>query len=163
MLVCCLASCASIREYRDFEQPLGSQLEVSVGGVMLRMNRLSDLPNVFGGRDIYGGKVDRGFAEIRLVAIEGTTLVLEVADIRMRSSETTLDRYKVFEKPSAIDVDVNVNQSVASDSTGAPKSYVVRLDTQQQRDFVVAGARVTFQSVQPYSVRYVVEDLQPTS
>ena len=74
-----VASCAAVRSHRELEQPLGSQLVASVGSTIFRLNKLGDLPNVVGGRDIYGGKVDRGFAEIKLVAIDGKRLTYHQA------------------------------------------------------------------------------------
>lgn len=157
LLLGVLVSCGTVRSYREFEQPLASPLIVGIGGVVVRMNKIGDLPNAFGGRDIWGGKVDRGYAEIRLAAIEGATLVLDVVDISNQSSETTMDRYKPFEKAGVVDVEVNQNVNVQSGEGAVP--YRVRLDTGVQRDFVIAGVRVTFLEVEPYSVRYTLEDL----
>ena len=141
-----------------FDQPLGSQLVVGVGGVIVRMNKIGDLPNAFGGRDIYGGKVDRGFAEIRLAAVEGKILVLEVLDINKQSPETTMDRYSPLVRTGVVDVDVN--QSINIQTGEGAEPHRLRLDTTMQQDFVIAGVRVTFLEVQPYSVRYTLEDLQ---
>src|SRR5437879_11224811 len=92
------AACGEIRSHRQLDQPLGSQLTTGIGGTVFRLNKSSDLPNVFGGRDIYGGKVDRGFAEIKLVGIEDQALILDVVDVSRQSSETVMDRYKPFQK-----------------------------------------------------------------
>ena len=154
-----LAGCGTIRIHRQFMQPLSSQLTVGVGGVVVRMNKLSDLPNAFGGRDIWGGKVDRGFSEIRLAGIQGSTLLLDVVDVDEQSSETVMDRYKPFDRTGVVDVDVN--QEISVQAGGGPTPYRVHFDTAVQRDFVVSGVRVTFLDVQPYSVRYTIEDLQP--
>jgi hypothetical protein len=155
-----LVGCGTIRTYRQFDEPLSTEQIVGVGGVVVRMNKLSDLPNAYGGRDIWGGKVDRGYSEIRLVEISGDTLVLDVVDINRQSSETTMDRYKPFATAAGVaDVDVSQNVYVQTrDGESAP--YRVRLDTSVQRDFVIAGIRVTFLEVQPYSVRYTIDDLQ---
>ena len=75
------AGCAQIRTNRQIEQPVGAALTSGIGGTLFRLNKVGDLPNAFGGRDIWGGKVDKGFAEMKLAGIEGQTLILDVMDI----------------------------------------------------------------------------------
>lgn len=153
-----LVSCGTIRTHRQFAQALSTQLTVGVGGVVVRMNKLSDLPNAFGGRDIWGGKVDRGFSEITLAGIEGTTLLLDIVDRDLQSSETVMDRYKPFNR--GVVVDIEVNQTINFQASEGPVPHRILFDTTVQRDFVISGIRVTFLEVQPYSVRYTIEDLQ---
>lgn len=153
------AACGAIRSHRQVDQPLGPQLTTGIGGTVFRLNKLSDLPNVYGGRDIYGGKVDRGFAEMKLAGIEDQTLVLDVVDVSRQSSETTMDRYKPFQQRGAVNVDVQ--QSITLGAAEGPGPTRIRLDTRKQRDIVISGIRVNFLEVQQYSVRYTLEDLQP--
>ena len=148
----------AIRTHRQLEQPLGAQLTSGIGGTLFRLNKTGDLPNAFGGRDIWGGKVDKGFAEMKLVGIEDQTVVLNVIDINRQSSETTMDRYKPFQRSAVVGVDVQ--QSIALGQGETPKPYRIRLDTRPQQDIVISGIRVKFIQVQPYSVRYTIEDLQ---
>ena len=82
-----VAACGAIRLHRQLDQPIGSQLTTSIGGTIFRLNKLGDLPNAFGGRDIWGGKVDRGFAEMKLVGIEDQTLILDVVDVSRQWSK----------------------------------------------------------------------------
>lgn len=154
-----LAGCGTIRSYRKVEQPLGPQLTSAIGGTIFRLNKVGDLPNAYGGRDIWGGKVDKGFAEMKLVAIEDQTLILDVIEVSRQSSETTMDRYKPFQQRGVVNVDVQ--QSVTISSGQGPTPTRLRLDTRRQRDIVISGIRVNFLEVQPYSVRYILEDLQP--
>ncbi|MGD9849919.1 MAG: hypothetical protein AB7T38_01500 [Nitrospirales bacterium] len=154
-----IAACGEIRLHRQLEQPIGPQLTTSVGGTVFHLNKLGDLPNAFGGRDIWGGKVDRGFAEMRLVGIEDQTLILDVVDVSRQSAETTMDRYKPF-RPTGV-VNVEVQQSVSAGSGAVQMPTRIRLDIRKQRDIVVAGIRVNIIDLQPYSVRYILQDLQP--
>jgi len=154
-----VTACGAIRSHRQVDQPLGPQLTTGIGGTVFRLNKLSDLPNAFGGRDIYGGKIDRGFAEIKLVGIEDHTLVLDVIDINRQSSETTMERRKDLMRPGVANVDVQ--QSVNVGGAQAPPRTRIRLDMRKQRDIVISGIRVNFVEVQPYSVRYTLEDLRP--
>ena len=154
-----MAACGAIRSHRQVDQALGPQLTTGIGGTVFRLNKLSDLPNAFGGRDIYGGKVDRGFAEIKLVGIEDQILVLDVIDVNRQSSETTMERYKHLMRPGVANVDVQ--QSVNMGGSQGPKPTRIHLDTRKQRDIVISGIKINFLEVQPYSVRYTIEDLQP--
>ncbi len=157
LLTALLSGCATIRTHREFEQPLGSPLVASVGSTIFRLNKLSDLPNAYGGRDIWGGKVDRGFAEIKLVSIENTTLVLDVIDVSHQSAETTMDRYKPFQTGALVRVDIEQSINIGSNQ---PRPTRLRLDTTKQQELVVSGVRVRFLEIQPYSVSYSLEDLQ---
>ena len=157
LLMALLLGCATIRTHREFEQPLGSPLVASVGSTIFRLNKLGDLPNAFGGRDIWGGKVDRGFAEIKLVSIEDTTLVLDVIDVSHQSVETVMDRYKPFQTGALVRVDVQQSINIGSNQ---PRPIRLRLDTTKQQELVISGVRVRFLEIQPYSVSYSLEDLQ---
>jgi hypothetical protein len=154
-----VAACGTIGSYRQVDQPLGPQLTSGIGGTVFHLNKQSDLPNAFGGRDIYGGKVDRGFAEMKLAGIEDQTVILDVVDVSRQSSETTMDRYKHLMRPGLVNVDVQ--QSVNVSGSQGPVPTRIRLDTRKQRDIVISGIRVTFVEVQPYGARYTLEDLQP--
>lgn len=151
--------CAQILTHRQLEQPVGAALTSGIGGTLFRLNKVGDLPNAFGGRDIWGGKVDKGFAEMKLAGIEGQTLMLEVIDVNRQSSETTMDRYKPFQRNAVVNVDVQ--NTIVMGSEQSPRPHRINLDTTKQRDIVISGVRVTFVEVQPYSVRYTLEDLQP--
>jgi hypothetical protein len=152
-------ACATIRAHRQLEQPLGSQLTSGIGGTLFRLNKIGDLPNAFGGRDIWGGKVDKGFAEVKLVGIEDRTLLLDIIDVNRQSSETTMDRYKPFNRSAVVSVDVQQSTNVGPGET--PKPNRVRLDTNKQQDIVISGIRIKFVDIQPYSLGYTLEDLQP--
>lgn len=128
--------------------------------MIFRLNKTGDLPNAFGGRDIWGGKVDKGFAEMKLGGIDGTILMLGITEIDKQSSETVMDRYKPFaNRNSAVNVDVNNTINVGNQEIIKP--YLVRFDITKQREIVISGIRVTFREVQPYSVQYTLENVQP--
>ena len=151
--------CASVRTLRQVDQAIGPVLTTGIGGTIFRMNKSGDLPNVVGGRDIYGGKVDKGFAEMKLAGVEGQTVVLDIVDLNRQSSETTMDRYKPFQRNAAVNVEVQNTVSSGTDQSANP--YRIALDTTKQRDIVISGIRVSFVEVQPYSIRYTLQDTQP--
>ena len=152
-----VAGCANVRQpiqnYRLFEQPLAQPLTASVGSTLVRMNLQSDLPNVYGGKDIYGGKVDRGFVEVKLVNISGSDLTLSVTDISRLSSETTMDRYVTRSS-------VSVAQTINLSNSGQ-EGAIVKLNTTREKEYVVSGVKITFRDVRDSLVVYLIEDLMP--
>lgn len=151
--------CGTIRNHRILEEPQSTTLTTSIGGTIFRLNKSGDLPNAFGGRDIWGGKVDKGHAEMKLVGIKGAVLVLEVIDVNKSSSETTMDRYEPFAANPAVTVHMETNVSLGDNSRAKP--YVFEFDTKVQKDIVIAGIRVTFLEVQPYSILYTLNNMTP--
>lgn len=155
-----ISGCGTIRSHRNIEQPMESVLTTGIGGTIFRLNKTGDLPNAFGGRDIWGGKIDKGFAEMKLAGIEGTVLTLEIIEVNKHSSETVMDRYKPFHNRNAL-VHVDVDNTIAIGNQPQPKPYIVTFDTAKQKDIVISGIRVIFSEVQPYSVQYSLENIQP--
>ena len=151
--------CGTIREHRLVVQPLNAKLTASVGSTLFHLNKQGDLPNAYGGRDIYGGKVDKGYAEVKLRAIrEGRYVDFVVFDVSRNSSETVMDRYKPFGNSLArLDVSQTVNIGGTAGDLGLP----VTVDTAREKEYVLSGIRVTFVEVRPSSVVYTLEDLQP--
>lgn len=147
------AGCGTIREHRALVQPQNQKLTASVGSTLFRLNKRGDLPNAYGGRDIYGGKVDKGYAEVKLRAVRDSAVVeLVVFDVSRDSSETTMDRYRPLAR---IDVSQTVNVG-GGGSGGIP----VTLDTRSEREFVVSDVKITFLEVRQTSVTYTISDLQ---
>ena len=94
-LVAVLAGCgATMQTYERLSQETGRSLTTHVGGQVLKVQRTSDLSNAFGKADIFGGKVNRGFTELRYqgLAPDGR-LVFRVTEVETESSETTMSRY----------------------------------------------------------------------
>src|SRR5712692_8840701 len=86
------AGCATVREHRELAQPQNMPLTASVGSTLFHLSKKGDLPNIVGGRDIYGGKVDKGFAQVKLRAVHDDGVVeLLVYDVTRESAETTMD------------------------------------------------------------------------
>jgi hypothetical protein len=108
------------------------------------------LPNIYGKADIYGGKVDRGYAELKFLGLnERNELVLSVIDLNRSSSETVMDRYGYSPR---IQVQTNVN--VGSVSSEPATKFV--FDPKKETELFIAGVRVQFVDVKPYSVTYVL-------
>ena len=157
MTIVCLG-CGTVREHRQLSQPLGKPLTASVGSTLFRLSKRGDLPNAFGGRDIYGGKVDKGFAEVKLKAVrEERFLDLVVFDVSKDSSETTMDRYKPFDNAIAR---VDVSQTVNIGSPAGANGMAVTVDAGREKEYVLNGIRMLFLEIRSSSVVYTLEDLQ---
>ena len=55
-----LCSCSSIQRYHNFDQQSGRIYTKYRGQKVVRMDKVEDLPNAWGNKDIYGGKVSKG-------------------------------------------------------------------------------------------------------
>ena len=154
------AGCATVRTHRTVLEPMGTELTASVGSSIFRLNKQRDLPNMWGGRDIYGGKVGRGFAEVKLVGIseDGKVEVL-VFDVNKDTTENTLDRYIFGVNQQKVDVTQNVSLGEEPSDGGV----AVMIDPAFEQDFVVSGVKITFHEVSKSSVVYTLEDLTPES
>ena len=148
-------SCGSIQYYRILDQPINQPLITSIGGTVFRLNRFSDLPNIFGKADLYGGKIDRGYAELKFLGFtEKGELIFSVIDINKSSSETTMDRYK--DQPT---IQIQTNVDILSSSPQEGIKFV--FDPNKQKDLVIAGVQVIFTDIKPYSISYFIKDTQP--
>ena len=113
---------------------------------------------MWGGRDIYGGKVGKGFAEVKLIGISDAQKVqVLVFDMNSDNTETTLDRYIFSPGQQNVDVTQNVNLGDKPSDQGV----AVTIDPESEPDFVVSGVKVTFLEVRSSSVVYTLEDLTP--
>lgn len=155
VLVALLSACGTaLQTHRSLDQSPNQVITASVGGTIFRLNRSSDLPNAFGKADVFGGKVDRGYTELKFLgANEKGELILSVADINKSSTETTMDRYA--DRPR-----VEIQTSVSLGSSPAPEGNKFFFDPKKQKDLVISGIRITFVDIQPYSVSYRIEDTQ---
>lgn len=153
VLALILCSCGTIRNHQILEQQSGTTLTTSIGGKIFRINKTGDLPNVVGGSDIWGGQVDKGYIDLRLVGIEGASLELEVLEVDRTSSETTLDRYNLRNNNALVAVDNRINIG----NQESTKPYTIKFNTANQKELVFGDVKVIFVSIQPYSVQYLLE------
>lgn len=153
LLVACISSCAAVREHRELSQPENKQLTASVGSTLFRLSKKSDLQNAVGGRDIYGGKVDRGYAEAKLAGIANGRIKLLVCDVTRDSSENTMERYG---RHSLVDI----NQNIVIGSSTSDGWIPVVLDTNQEREYTLSGIRMKIIQVRGSSVTYTISDIE---
>ena len=130
VLVFCfvISNCAQIQRYEDVSKSLGTQQTVSLGSELYRINKTRDLPNVFGKADIYGGKVNEGYSELRFMGVtpEGN-IIFQLTDIDIESNETVFTRYgasrSTINSNTAANASVYGNTAYGSAQTNATMSH----------------------------------------
>jgi hypothetical protein len=151
-----LTGCAPIQSQSIIRQELGSPLIASAGSVIFRLDKTSDLPNAFGKADIYGGKVDRGFTEVRIVSIDSaTSFTLMISDVEKTSTETVFDRYQPYMTDKAA-VSVTTNVNLASQQTSVPANRL-SIDFSKVKMFAVSGYVIRFVDFDGVNLIYKVE------
>jgi hypothetical protein len=165
-----LLACSSVHSYEVLQQATGTTLRASVGGKIFRIERSSDLPNAYGKADVFGGKVDRGFLELRFVGVsDDGRLVLRITDIETRSNETTMSRYGAgYAYESA-----RTTYTPSGSWTTASGVYIPPPSGQTQilppntveflygfksGSLLIEGIEVTFEAVTPQAITYKLLD-----
>ena len=139
-----------IRNFEDVTPTPAANLRIPPGGIVVRIERSKDLPNAFGGRDIYGGKVALGFSELRFQGISSEGHVrLRSSDVRVQSAESTMTRYGAGGPLPTLD---------QTRSESPPEVVDFVLDLEQSRELEFHGYRVSVRAVAAHELVY---DLQP--
>jgi len=163
VLVVTLSGCGSIQTQERLSQDTGRELSTHVGGQVFKVQRTSDLPNAFGKADVFGGKVNRGYTEVRYqgLAPDGRA-VFRVVEVETESTETTMSRYGGSR--STLNAQ-RVGNSIYGNVTtyDAPRGSTERLppnttqfavDTAKTKEFAVAGVKVQIVTVSETSLSY---------
>ncbi|MBS3974781.1 MAG: peptidase [Actinobacteria bacterium] len=156
------SACSTIQTYEILHQPTDRQLSTHVGGQVMRIARSSDLPNAFGKADVFGGKVDRGFTELRFqgLAPDGR-LVFRVTEIETASTETTMSRYGVRQTTfnatqfgNTVTGNVTTFDPPRGSTDRLPPNTTQFAVAQGTREFTVAGIRVVLLQATETSLLY---------
>lgn len=88
-----IAGCAPVSQSVMTAKPIGVQSYASVGDVIARFEIKENLPNAFGGADIFGRTRDRGFSELRYMGLDQSGRpVFRRRDVDILTNETTMTR-----------------------------------------------------------------------
>jgi hypothetical protein len=87
-----LAACATPQQQEQVRQSQGATLVAGIGDIVLSIERTSDLPNPFGGADIWGRQKAEGATEVRFLGVADGQVILARNDIYIDSNESTLTR-----------------------------------------------------------------------
>jgi hypothetical protein len=91
-----LVGCAPVQMRSQVDRPAGESY-ASTGDIVLRVNRMDDLPNVFGRADLFGRTRDRGFTEVRYMGLNASGMpVFRRRDVDIMTDETTMSRTGSF-------------------------------------------------------------------
>lgn len=139
-----------IRTFEDVTPNPGQNLRTPPGGIIVRIERSQDLPNAYGGRDIYGGKVALGYSELRFrgISLEGH-VQLRSSDVRVQSAESTMTRYGAGGTLPTLD---------QTRTEFPPEVVDFVLDPGQSKELEFNGYRVYVRSAAAHELVY---DLQP--
>ncbi|MEH6348366.1 MAG: hypothetical protein V7785_24945 [Bermanella sp.] len=124
-----LTACgATIQTHESYSKPVGVEQSASIGTELYRVKKQRDLPNAFGKADIFGGKVDAGYTELRFMGLtpEGLT-IFRLTDIDIESNETTMSRYgsstTVVKSNTAANASVSNNYAYGTANTNTTISH----------------------------------------
>lgn len=163
-LIIVLSGCgATIKTYEHVSQETDRILTTHIGGQVLKIEKSSDLPNAFDKADIFGGKVNRGYTELRYegFAADGR-LIFRVTEIETESSETTMSRYGG--STSTLNAQRNGDNVYGTVTTyDAPKGSTERLppnttqfsiDLAKTKEFTIGNIKVSVVSADETSLTY---------
>tara|TARA_Y100000992_G_C20999154_1_gene365613 strand:- start:120 stop:581 length:462 start_codon:yes stop_codon:yes gene_type:complete len=89
-----LSSCATIETYESMPQQQNLLLTAPINGKIFEIFKYEDLPNVFGKKDIYGGKKETGLTSLRFLGINSKgNILLRLNDIEIYSNASVFTRY----------------------------------------------------------------------
>jgi len=168
VLASLLVGCgATIRTYEQIRQPTASDLSTYIGGTVFKVERTSDLPNAFGKADIFGGKVTRGFTELRYQGLTPEKkLIFRVTEVDTHSNETTMSRYgggsstiHTTTSPSAFGSQTYgtvIHQPAPHGKTEMlpPNTTEFLIDPAKTKELNIAGVRVDILGYDEQSLRY---------
>ena len=97
ILVCGLiVGCTPPKNYEVIQQAKFVNLTAFIGDEIVSMKKSRDLPNAFGGADIFGGKVDAGYMKLSFLGLTKDGLIIvRRQDVDIQSDATTMSRYGV--------------------------------------------------------------------
>jgi hypothetical protein len=153
-----LVGCGSLQEYSKLAMPVDRTLRTGPGGVVFRIERSRDLPNIYGRADLWGRKVETGYQELRYDGLsdDGQAVFL-FREQQILSNETTLTQMGGFATFSA------QGSSATATAIGPARAHTQVLppqETQFKHDFTkrptleYAGVRVTILGLTPSELTY---------
>jgi len=159
-----LLSCATIEHYKIVDQELDVNLRTYPGGTIIKITKQKDLPNAFGKADLWGGKVDEGFIELKYFGeVDENKFALGLKEVSIVSNETSMSRYG----GSVSTVNITTNKDhlgnyyttgvVTSIKSPESRTYVLPPD---YYDFVWDLSKGNIFSIEGYSIQFIHFDQQ---
>ena len=150
-----LSACgATIRTHETYSKPAGIEQVASIGSELYRVTKQRDLPNAFGKADIFGGKVNSGYTELRFMGLTPDgKIIFRLTDIDIESNESTMSRY------GTSSTTINSN-TTANASTYGNSAYGSAYTNATIRHYEKPQASVS--QLPPNTVEFVFDPAQKT-
>jgi len=167
-----VAGCAQVQQRQQLAEPVGLVLRTPVGGAIATIRKDRDLPNAFGGADIYGRTVDAGFTRViyRGRAADGSVLVEQV-NVDVQSNASTLTRPPIINTPTQPAVLSSRERAVAygtlrtvsvaspADQVAMPMPGAAQFSVPKQRSLTLpTGQTVEFIAAEPHQLLFRIVD-----
>jgi hypothetical protein len=167
-----VAGCAQVQQRQQLAEPVGPVLRTPVGGTIATITKDRDLPNAFGGADIYGRTLDAGFTRViyRGRAADGSVLIEQ---LNVQSNAGTLTRPPITNTPTQPAVLSSRERAVAygtlrTVSIASPADQVAAMPMpsaaqfsipKQQRSLTLpTGQTVEFIAAEPHQLLFRIVD-----
>ena len=158
-----------IKSYDNLTQNTASELNTHIGGQVFKVDRSTDLPNAFGKADIFGGKVNKGYSELRYQGVRDNKLVFRLTEIETVTNETTMSRYgggdtTYVDSSSRLRgnrVQTTGTITTVSGPQGStemlpPNTTEFFVDPSKKKEITIAGVRVLILDYDDHSLRYML-------
>lgn len=160
-----VAGCAPVEKHVTVDQPQRVELTAGIGDVIIRIDVIEDLPNLWGRADLYGRTRERGFSELRYMGMVGEKAVFRRRDVDIMTNETTMSRSGfgttlVSVQPAGQGV---VAYGISTQAPGAtmqaltPGTIEFTLDLQLIRTMTVRGKRLEIIDASPGLITYIIQ------
>ena len=131
-----LFGCGTINQHQKLEQPTAAELRAYVGGTILKIEKTEDLPNAFGGKDIWGGQRPKGSIELKYLGL--------AQDGRVKLRVVSTD----------VETNENWRRRLRREGYATSTSDAIDFEHDPAEAFTIESFQVEFIESQASSVRY---------
>lgn len=171
-----MLGCSQIQHYENVSKPLESQQTAALGSELYRINKTRDLPNAFGKADVWGGKVNKGYSELRFMGLtDDGKIIFRLTDVDIESNESVFTRYGT--SSSTINSNTTANASIYGNTaygsantnttvshyekpkatiTQLPPNTVEFIFNPADKNLPLEGITIEILEVKAYSISYVL-------
>lgn len=159
-----VAACGSIQEYSKLATPVDRTLRTGPGGVVFRLERSRDLPNIYGRADLWGRKVDIGYQELRYVGLsDDGQAVFRFREQQILSNETTLTQmggFATFSAQGSTATGTAIGPARAHTQVLPPQEAEFKHDFTRKPTLEYASVRITILGATPSELTYSLTTLE---
>lgn len=176
MFFLAITGCAEIKQHEQVSKSLDLLQTTSIGSELYLISKTRDLPNAFGKADVWGGKVNEGYSELRFIGLTNDgEIIFQFTDIDIQSNENVFTRYGVSRSVATTNTTANasVYGNTASGSAQSntvishyekPKATVTQLPANtvqflfkpSDKILNLEGISIEIVNVNSYSIQYIL-------